>query len=221
MKRSIDPSLFERMLRLKNAAQVSLFSYMQASLSLLLCLTSGKKSIVTGSPFSSRMDKRLEDVVGNFVNLLPIHIHIEEGDTLRDHISKVQLSISKVMQHQSYPFNLMVQKSGFKRDPSRHPLFDILFVLQNHEEARFELNGMEIERKFIDPEHSKLDLFIELREVDGTLEFNFEYNDLIFTQDLIEDFFSNWKNLLEYMSGNPETSIAEVVSHYSLSNECN
>jgi len=221
MKRSIDPSLFERMLRLKNAAQVSLFSYMQASLSLLLCLTSGKKSIVTGSPFSSRMDKRLEDVVGNFVNLLPIHIHIEERDTLRDHISKVQLSISKVMQHQSYPFNLMVQKSGFKRDPSRHPLFDILFVLQNHEEARFELNGMEIERKFIDPEHSKLDLFIELREVDGTLEFNFEYNDLIFTQDLIEDFFSNWKNLLEYMSGNPETSIAEVVSHYSLSNERN
>lgn len=219
IKRLIDSSLFEQMLAVKNTSQVSLFSFMQASLSLLLCLTSGKKSIVTGSPFSSRMDKRLEEVVGNFVNLLPIHIHIDEGDTVIDYISKVQLHLSKVMQHQSYPFNLMVQKSGFKRDPSRHPLFDILFVLQNHEEARFELNGLEIERKFIDPEHSKLDLFIELRELNGTLEFNFEYNDLIFTQDFIEDFFSYWKNLLEYMTNHPEISIADVISHFIVLNE--
>lgn len=215
IKRYIDSSLFDQMMLVKNTSQASLFSYMQASLSLLLCLKSGKKSIVTGSPFSSRMDKRLEEVVGNFVNLLPIHIHIGEEDTVRDYISKVQLHLSKVMQHQSYPFNLMVQKGGFKRDPSRHPLFDILFVLQNHEEARFELNGLEIERKFIDPEHSKLDVFIELREMNGTLEFNFEYNDLMFTQNFIEDFFSSWKNLLEYMSNHPETSIAEVISHYS------
>jgi non-ribosomal peptide synthetase component F len=115
----------------------------------------------------------------------------------------------------------MVQKSGIRRDPSRHPIFDILFVLQNHEEASFELHGLEIERRFIDPEHSKLDLFIELRELNGSLEFNFEYNDLIFSQEIIENLFRDWENLLEYLSNQSETTIAEVITHFHVVNAYN
>jgi aryl carrier-like protein len=219
--RLIDESLFRQVQVVKNKAQVSLFSFLQASLSLLLCIKSGKKTIVTGTPFSSRIDKRLEEVVGNFVNLLPIQLRIEEDDTVVDYISKVQLHLSKVIQHQSYPFNLMVQKSGFKRDPSRHPIFDILFVLQNHEEASFELQGLEIKRKFIDPEHSKLDLFIELRESNGSLEFNFEYNDLIFDRENIEDLFREWQSLLEYIGNQPDAALADVITLFSVEKEFN
>ena len=188
---------------------------------LLLCIKSGKKAIVTGTPFSSRIDKRLEEVVGNFVNLLPIHIIIEESDTVINYLSKVQQHLSKVIQHQSYPFNLMVQKSGLERDPSRHPIFDVLFVLQNHEEASFELNGLEIKRKFIDPEHSKLDLFIELRESNGSLEFNFEFNDLIFVREIIEDFFREWENLLEYLCNRQDVTIADVIIRFGVHKELN
>lgn len=221
VKRYIPTSLFRQIQIVQNKAQVSLFSFLQGSLSLLLSIKSGKKTIITGTPFSSRMDKRLEEVVGNFVNLLPIQLRIEEGDTVIDYISKVQLHIAKVIQHQSYPFNLMVQKSGIRRDPSRHPIFDILFVLQNHEEASFELHGLEIARRFIDPEHSKLDLFIELRELNGSLEFNFEYNDLIFSQEIIENLFRDWENLLEYLSNQSETTIAEVITHFHVVNAYN
>ena len=221
MTRFLPTSLFSQIEIVKGEAQVSLFSFLQASLSLLLCIKSGKKAIVTGTPFSSRIDKRLEEVVGNFVNLLPIHIIIEESDTVINYLSKVQQHLSKVIQHQSYPFNLMVQKSGLERDPSRHPIFDILFVLQNHEEASFELNGLEIKRKFIDPEHSKLDLFIELRESNGSLEFNFEFNDLIFVREIIEDFFREWENLLEYLCNRQDVTIADVIIRFGVHKELN
>ena len=35
--------------------------------------------------------------------------------------------------HSSYPFDMMVEELELPRDLSRHPIFDVLIVLQNFE----------------------------------------------------------------------------------------
>lgn len=205
---------FDKVRHTSQQLGVSLFAYLQASLGLLLSYESNKENITTGTPFSTRVDKRLEHVVGNFVNILPVCLEIPKDISLATFIKNVQVQVSDIMNHQQYPFNKIVQNIGLTRDPSRHPVFDILFVLQNHEEADFKLKGLEIERRHIDPEHSKLDLFIEIREKEESLEFNFEYNKELFNDSVIRNHFLKWKRLLDCICLQLDDSIDQLFSYF-------
>jgi len=206
---------FDKVRHTSQQLGVSLFAYLQASLGLLLSYESNKENITTGTPFSTRVDKRLEHVVGNFVNILPVCLEIPKDISSATFIKNVQVQVSDIMNHQQYPFNKIVQNIGLTRDPSRHPVFDILFVLQNHEEADFKLKGLEIERRHIDPEHSKLDLFIEIREKEESLEFNFEYNKELFNDSVIRNHFLKWKRLLDCICLQLDDSIDQLFSYFT------
>lgn len=205
---------FDKVRRTSQQLGVSLFAYLQASLGLLLSYESNKENITTGTPFSTRVDKRLEHVVGNFVNVLPVCLEIPKDISSATFIKNVQVQVSEIMNHQQYPFNKIVQNIGLTRDPSRHPIFDILFVLQNHEEADFKLKGVDIERRYIDPEHSKLDLFIEIREKEESVEFNFEYNKKLFNDSVIRNHYLKWARLLDCIYLHLDDSIDQLFSYF-------
>jgi amino acid adenylation domain-containing protein/FkbM family methyltransferase len=200
---------------------ISLYAFLQTCLSGYLAIISGESRIITGTPMSSRIDERLEDVVGNFVNILPVCVEVDTAKTFTILSKEVQNIVADVLLHQLYPFNRIIQDLKIKRDPSRHPVFDILFVLQNHKEADFQLQGLEIERKIIDPEHSKLDLFIEVREHEKSIEFNFEFNDRLFQQHTISGFWQGFQNYLATVLKSPEEPLGNFTQTHSDSDTAN
>ncbi len=186
---------------------ISMYAFLQSLISAYLSILSGEKRIITGTPMSTRIDERLENVVGNFVNLLPLVLEINPDNSFNTVAKDAQQKIADVLAHQLYPFNKIVQNLKTGRDPSRHPVFDILFVLQNHTEADLKLNGLNITRMLIDPEHSKLDLFIEARELQSNIELNFEYNDYLLSDNSIADFWIGIQEFLRYLIKNTDRPI--------------
>ncbi|MEE1804848.1 condensation domain-containing protein, partial [Streptomyces sp. BE133] len=66
--------------------------------------------------------------------------------------------------HQDVPFELVVERLNPVRSGGRHPLFQVALVLQNNEEARFGLPGLEVRSESLGTGTAKFDVTLNLWE---------------------------------------------------------
>ena len=158
----------------------SLFMVVQALLKIYLFRVTGQADIALGVPTSVRPAIELEQLVGNFLNILVLRDELAETDTLLSVLDRVKTTTLEAYDHQLYPYDQLVDELVVQRQMDRNPLFDVLFIFQNHEEAEIRLGEARISLYYKDTEHSKADLSVEGRVVAGRLQLNLEYNPNLF-----------------------------------------
>jgi acyl carrier protein len=94
---------------------------------------SGQDDIVVGSLTSGRSHLDLENLIGVFINYLPIRLAPKANLKLNDYLSQSQKTLISAYVNQDYPFDLMVEDCIKVRDKSRNPFFDTMvnFHLEN------------------------------------------------------------------------------------------
>lgn len=71
-----------------------------------------------------------EHCVGYFVNPVVLRFSFGGNPSFRNHLSRVRHAVLGALEHQDLPFPLLVEKTCSDPDPSRAPLFQVMFVLQ-------------------------------------------------------------------------------------------
>ncbi len=203
-------ALTEKLQNLSEQQNSSLFTVLLAAFKSLLHKLSGATDILVGTVVSGREHPALENQVGNFMNLLPLRTEIGGNDSFTATIRSVSRNVLDSFEHRIYPFDRMLEDLKITRELSRHPLFDYLFIFQNHEEADLRLEGIETERLQSDPEHSKIDILFELRVTGGKIQLNIEYNTALYRQATIENLRDHFENLLEALCEKPEQPLCAV-----------
>lgn len=126
----VDQDTMLRLQRLCQDEQVSLFMVLVSALSVLLARYSGKYDMVIGTPVANRQHPDLDEVVGFFVNLLPLRITFDERENLQGIIKRVRKVCLDAYDHSNYPFDQLLKDVPYDRDLSRSPVFDVLI---NHQ----------------------------------------------------------------------------------------
>jgi hypothetical protein len=100
---------------------------------------SNQTDIVIGTPIAGRRMEETESLIGFFVNTLVIRSNTEHNPTFRELLSQVKQTTLDAYANQDIPFEQLVEHLNAPRDLSRHPVFQIMFILQNNqqEELRF------------------------------------------------------------------------------------
>ena len=106
-------------------------SLLLAAYATLLYRYTNQEEVIIGCPTSGRTDRRFQSLVGYFVNPLPIRIKLSGTMTFRQLIAEVRETVQRAFAHQDYPFPRIVDDVSPDRDPSRSPLFQTMFALQN------------------------------------------------------------------------------------------
>ncbi|WP_157243996.1 condensation domain-containing protein, partial [Paenibacillus elgii] len=101
----------------------------------LLHKYTGQEDVIVGTPIAGRPHADLESIIGMFVNTLALRHYPAGEKTFQDYVQEVKETSLKAFENQDYPFEALVDKLDLKRDMSRHPLFDTMFVLQNTEQG--------------------------------------------------------------------------------------
>ncbi|MDN3695559.1 condensation domain-containing protein [Chryseobacterium tructae] len=110
---------------------VSLYSVMLGGYYLMLSAYSGQDDIVVGSPIANRHHADLEEIIGFFVNTLALREKLDPKQNLKNFLLQVSKSVTEAQSHQDLPFEKLVEELGVEKDTSRHPVFQVMFGLQN------------------------------------------------------------------------------------------
>jgi amino acid adenylation domain-containing protein len=195
---------------LSNQAGVTPFMILLAAFQVLLYRYSGQEEIVVGSPIANRARTELEFLIGFFVNTLVLRSDLSGNPTFKEHLERVREVCLGAYAHQDLPFEKLVQELQPERDPSRNPLFQVMFALQNATRPFSGIPGFRIEPLEIQSGRSPFDLSVFLREREGKYMGFIEYNTDLFNGDRIEQMARHFQTLLDGAIANPDQPISTL-----------
>lgn len=129
-RESLSESHTQALENFARSQHVTLNTLVQAAWALLLHHYSGDSDLVFGSTVSGRSDAfpGSENIVGLFINTLPLRLSLSGNKRLGDWLQDVQLAQQALIEHQSTPLLEVQKMSGLGGD---HALFSSILVFEN------------------------------------------------------------------------------------------
>jgi aspartate racemase len=112
--------------------------------------------------------------------------------------------------HQDLPFQKLVEELQPERDPSRSPLFQIAFVLQNAPMPSHSLSGLTLTSLKSGTGTVQFDLILFMEETDDELAASFAYNTDLFDEATIVRMVENLRNILKEVLRNSHERLADI-----------
>ncbi len=124
--------------------RATLFMVLHAALTVALEQQGAGDDIVIGTPVAGRADPQLDDLVGFFVNTIPLRTSLAHDPTLAEVIERVRETNTQAYAHQDLPFDALVDALRPQRVTGRHPLFQVMLTLQTNEPAELDLQDVTV-----------------------------------------------------------------------------
>lgn len=207
---TIDEITMKKINSLSKDLGVTPYMFLLAVYYILLSKYTSQNDIVIGSPVVGRTSAEFYNIIGMFVNSMPLRIKHKENSSFKSFLDSVKEICLKAYEHQDYPFDELVSKLNIKRDTSRNPLFDTMFTYQNNGTPTITLDGINASYYMPDTNISKFDLSLEITPSDNGLKLSFEYASKLFKKDFIENLSNHYINVLNIVLDNLEIPLSQI-----------
>ena len=214
----------ELTLQLKELAQsegTTLYMTLLAAFQVLLHRYTGQEDILVGSPTTGRSKPEFAKIVGYFANPVVLRANLAGNPTFKEFLSQTRQTVLAALKHQDYPFPLLVKRLQPARDPSRSPLFQVLFILQKSQQSgdlaklfvpgtRMDWGDLKVEPFEMAQQEGQVDLALEMVEARETLHGVFKYNFKIFDSSTIARMAGHFQTLLSGIVANPQQQVSDL-----------
>ena len=100
-----------------------------AAYELLMSRYSGQDDTLVGMPAAGRTRSDVGQVVGYFVNPVVVRGDLSANPSVAEFLSQIRKKMIGALEHQMYPFPLLVKNLEPQRDSSRSPVFQSMFAM--------------------------------------------------------------------------------------------
>jgi amino acid adenylation domain-containing protein len=202
---TINETLSQQLRSLSKQQGCTLYTTLLSGFYILLSKYTGQDDLVVGSPIANRHHADIQTLIGFFVNSLALRTKIAQNNSVVALIEQVQQNLSAAQQHQDLPFEKVVEALDVVQDPSRHPVFQVMFSLQSFG------NGSQ-DRLFTALEGSgdyavaKYDLSCFMDDSQTAIEGTFNFSSALYNHNTIlrmtEHYLSVLQQMVEHTSQN-------------------
>jgi amino acid adenylation domain-containing protein/non-ribosomal peptide synthase protein (TIGR01720 family) len=189
---------------------VTLYMTLLAALDVLLHRYTGQDDIVVGTSISNRGHADTERMIGFFINALVLRTELSSDLTFLDLLARVRDVCLGAYAHQDMPFERLVQELQPEPDPSRSPLFQVIFTMQNAPVSAIDLSGLQLRPVKAESATVKYDLTFVMGETPGGLGVSIEYNTDLFDASTIERMLGHLGTLLEGVAKAPDRRLGDL-----------
>jgi amino acid adenylation domain-containing protein len=203
----------------------TLYTILLAAYQVLLYRYMGQEDILVGSPTAGRNLARWAGVVGYFVNPVVIRADLSGNPSFEAFLDRVHQTVLAAFAHQDYPFDLLVERLRPNRDPSRSPIFQTMFILQQlpsfsqpelaafavgEQGAWLNLGELILESLSLEQSIAQFDLTLRVVEGHGQLTAAFEYNTDLFDAPTIARMAGHFQILLQGIVAHPNRPLSDL-----------
>jgi amino acid adenylation domain-containing protein len=206
----IPQELTESLRELGESQNATLFMTLLAAFEVLLFRHTGQDDIVVGVPITGRNNPELANLIGFFINSLPVRTDLSGNPTFRELLGRVREAALGAYEHQDLPFEKLVEVSQPERDTSYSPLFQVMCHLDNTGAPALALPGLRLTPLDADTGTSKFDLTLDLAESSTELNGWLEYSTDLFDGVTIQRLSERFQILLKAAVAAPDTRIAAL-----------
>jgi amino acid adenylation domain-containing protein len=205
----ISPATTTALKALSQEQSATLFMTMSAAFMALLHSCTGQEDIVIGGISSGRNREETMNLLGCFLNTVPIRCAFSKDAPFTELLSRARNTTLGALSHDDVPFVLLVEKFARKRDPSRAPLVQALIVV----EPPLELlpNGWAFTHMDVDTGTAKFDLQLGLDDRAEGFTGRFIYNTDLFERATMKTLKSRWLRLLDRIAENPTRQVRDLL----------
>ncbi|WP_344033096.1 amino acid adenylation domain-containing protein [Streptomyces luteireticuli] len=206
----------QRARELARAEGASLFDVLAAAFFALLQRYSGLDDLVIGSPDANRRHDVVSSVIGRFADIRVLRADVSGDPTFRELVRRVRRVTSEADEQGGLPFGKLVDAVGPVVDPSRSPIFQIVFGVENADTTTG-LPGIATSYEEVRTNTSRFDMSWSLVEpavsgADAPLAIEFDTD--LFDAESITRFARHYDGLLGTLTVAPDAplSAAEMLS---------
>jgi len=209
--RFLPQSLRDNLATMCRQEKVTPFMVTLATFMAILQRYTGKDDIVVGSVQAGRNRPEVEPLVGLFINPLVLRTDFSGNPTFRELLGRVRETVLEAFTNQDVPFGRVVDAVQPRRDPTRHPLFQINFLHQ-----RAFLWPREALNLTLTPipslsTGSMFDLNFFLIERAEGLRLACDYKTELYSEEKIRELFEDFQALLTTALADPSRRITELL----------
>ena len=217
---ALSADLSHALRRLTREKGVTLYMTLLSVFQALLARYSGQTDIVVGTSNGNRSQVETERMIGFFVNTQVIRTDVSGDPTFAELVGRVSGAALEAYEHQDLPFEKLVEELQPRRDLSRSPLFDVMFILQNTPLETFAREAaargaapaaaVRAQELPIQKGTAKFDLTLSLAEVGDRICGTLEYSTDLFDDATITRMLGHFEDLVTAVAADPDTRLSRI-----------
>ncbi|MEI3802705.1 MULTISPECIES: condensation domain-containing protein, partial [unclassified Chitinophaga] len=186
---------------------VSHFTGLLAALNTLLYRYTGNEDLVLGTVVAERNFSSLQEVIGLFINTVPIRTKLNPAHNFEQLLELQQQVLKDAMHHSQLPFATLVEMLNKKRDASRSPVFDVMVIYNDHKHSESGANTDFAVMKEDLRATSQFDIVFTFDNTKEGLFLNIEFNTDLYEEAAIYRLFHHFRALLQRLIAAPDAAI--------------
>ncbi|MFN6567973.1 amino acid adenylation domain-containing protein [Dendronalium sp. ChiSLP03b] len=208
---TVEEELRQKLAELANRVGASLYILLLTALQILLLRYTDRKDILIGSPMVNRSRSEFENIVGYFTNPVVLRGDLSGKPTFQELLRRSRSCVLNALDHQDYPFPLLVEQLQPVRNPSFSPLYQVTLVWHHsHQNIDIDIDGLILELIIPESKGAAFDLTLSILEEPSSLKGTWNYNTDLFNDSTIERMMGHFVTLLEAVVANSQQRVDQL-----------
>jgi len=187
-----------------------------AAYKLLLARYAGQSELIVGMPVAGRPHAHFKELIGYFVNMVPVRCNLNDDAVFADFARDVQLAVVDALDNASFPFSAIVRELKVARSTDQSPVFQVAFEFQSQNVIA--MDGMEKldwgvgDAMVLMPgihQEGEYELVLEVYERETGFVLNLKHDPELFDEDSIASMAQSYLTLLEGIAQSTAGKLAE------------
>lgn len=188
----------------------TLYMTLLAAFVTTLSRYTGQQDLIVGGSVAGRQHESVRDLVGFFVNTVALRLRLDDDPTFRELVQRARSATLGAHSHQEMPFDLLVDELGIRRDPSRHPLTPVMFLLDETPDTGPPMAGLDVDIVDFGMPVAKFDLMVNIHDTGTQIRALVEYSAALFDDATIKRLIAHFVALLDSATADPDCPVTAL-----------
>ncbi|AOM80163.1 non-ribosomal peptide synthetase [Pedobacter steynii] len=211
LRSEIDGEWYEKVKVKMMESQTTAFMFLLTSFFSLLYKVSGQTDMIVGSDATGRISSQLDHMVGTFVNILPMRIHLNPEHNIDQLLAEVRTIVLEGQEHQEFQFDQMIDLVEDSNQLSGNSIVEVHFSIaevfsNDHDLKALSFESVEVERKL----SSQYKFKVEVVDTGDRIIIAFIYNDKVYDQDTVSLLMDYYIHILKSVLLHPLQTIKDL-----------